>query len=152
MAESCRVNHGKTLGWHPKHSQPQRGLYQPAGGYHGWHGWHGWGKGRDDILLKHGRRFFIREIREIRGQVFLRRFLQHVLPTGFQRVRHFGWLTSTGSVRRQRADGNAFTRCWTGIPPCCRRPKLRVGRRGVRVVRNRCDSLAPLPGRRRGSE
>ena len=23
---------------------------------------------------------------------FLRRFLQHVLPTGFQRVRHFGWL------------------------------------------------------------
>lgn len=25
------------------------------------------------------------------GEEFLRRFLQHVLPKGFQRVRHFGW-------------------------------------------------------------
>jgi hypothetical protein len=26
---------------------------------------------------------------------FLRRFLQHVLPKGFPRIRHFGWLAIT---------------------------------------------------------
>jgi hypothetical protein len=33
---------------------------------------------------------------------FLRRFLQHVLPTGFQRVRHFGWLSPAARKRWQR--------------------------------------------------
>ena len=36
------------------------------------------------------------------GQEFLRRFLQHVLPTGFQRVRHFGWLSPAAKKRWQR--------------------------------------------------
>jgi hypothetical protein len=36
------------------------------------------------------------------GQEFLRRFLQHVLPTGFQRVRHFGWLSPAAKTRWQR--------------------------------------------------
>ena len=25
---------------------------------------------------------------------FLRRFLQHILPAGFMRIRHYGWLTN----------------------------------------------------------
>jgi hypothetical protein len=36
------------------------------------------------------------------GQEFLRRFLQHVLPTGFQRVRHFGWLSGAAKTRWER--------------------------------------------------
>jgi hypothetical protein len=38
----------------------------------------------------------------VSGQEFLRRFLQHVLPTGFQRVRHFGWLSPAARKRWQR--------------------------------------------------
>ena len=33
---------------------------------------------------------------------FIRRFLQHVLPAGFQRVRYFGWLSPAAKAKRQR--------------------------------------------------
>ncbi len=33
---------------------------------------------------------------------FLRRFLQHVLPKGFQRVRYYGWLSAAAAQRWQR--------------------------------------------------
>ena len=33
---------------------------------------------------------------------FLRRFLQHVLPKGFQRIRHFGWLAPAAKARWER--------------------------------------------------
>jgi hypothetical protein len=36
------------------------------------------------------------------GGEFLRRFLQHVLPKGFQRVRHFGWLSPAAKGRWER--------------------------------------------------
>ena len=36
------------------------------------------------------------------GEEFLRRLLQHVLPTGFQRVRHFDWLSAAANRRRER--------------------------------------------------
>jgi hypothetical protein len=36
------------------------------------------------------------------GQEFLRRFLQHVLPRSFQRVRTFGWLSAAATARFQR--------------------------------------------------
>jgi hypothetical protein len=36
------------------------------------------------------------------GEEFLRRFLQHVPPPGFQRVRHFGWLSPAAKARRER--------------------------------------------------
>jgi hypothetical protein len=36
------------------------------------------------------------------GAEFLRRFLQHVPPRGFQRVRHYGWLGAAASARRER--------------------------------------------------
>lgn len=36
------------------------------------------------------------------GSEFVRRVLQHVLPKGFQRVRHYGWLGAAASARRER--------------------------------------------------
>lgn len=33
---------------------------------------------------------------------FIRRFLQHVLPRGFQRVRYYGWLSAAASAKWQR--------------------------------------------------
>jgi hypothetical protein len=38
---------------------------------------------------------------------FLRRFLQHVLPSGFQKVRHYGYLVS---VRQGRKSASAVGR------------------------------------------
>jgi hypothetical protein len=38
----------------------------------------------------------------IRGSEFVRRFLQHVLPQGFQRVRHYGWLGAAAQAKRER--------------------------------------------------
>ena len=36
------------------------------------------------------------------GDEFMRRFLQHVLPKGFQRVRHYGWLGAAAKKKRAR--------------------------------------------------
>ncbi len=36
------------------------------------------------------------------GPEFVRRFLQHVLPKGFQRVRHYGWLGAAAQAKRER--------------------------------------------------
>ena len=38
----------------------------------------------------------------LRAEEFLRRFLQHVLPPGFQRVRHYGWLSPAAKARWAR--------------------------------------------------
>jgi len=38
----------------------------------------------------------------VTGQEFVRRFLQHVLPKGFQRVRHYGWLGAAAQAKRER--------------------------------------------------
>jgi hypothetical protein len=38
----------------------------------------------------------------VSGAEFVRRVLQHVLPKGFQRVRHYGWLGAAASARRER--------------------------------------------------
>ena len=37
---------------------------------------------------------------ELRSEEFIRRYLQHVLPKGFVRVRHYGLLASRGRERR----------------------------------------------------
>ena len=34
------------------------------------------------------------KVMTLTGTEFLRRFLQHVLPHGFMRIRHFGWLAN----------------------------------------------------------
>jgi hypothetical protein len=36
------------------------------------------------------------------GREFVRRFLQHVLPKGFPRVRHYGWLGAAATAKRER--------------------------------------------------
>ena len=64
--------------------------------------------------------------RELRLQApeFIRRFLQHVLPKGFQRVRRYGWL-SPAAVRKWRRI--ALLLDWQEpqrissppLPPCC---------------------------------
>lgn len=74
----------------------------------------------------------------LKGQEFLRRFLQHVLPTGFQRVRHFGWLSPAARTRWQRihalldwkpavppADPAAAT--WAPQCPRCQKPMRLLG-------------------------
>src|SRR3954462_5905637 len=38
----------------------------------------------------------------VRAQEFLRRFLQHVLPKGLQRVRYYGWLSAAAHKKCQR--------------------------------------------------
>lgn len=39
---------------------------------------------------------------QLSGSEFVRRVLQHVLPKGFQRVRHYGWLGAAAKARRER--------------------------------------------------
>jgi hypothetical protein len=67
---------------------------------------------------------------------FLRRFLQHVLPKGFQRVRYFGWLSPAAKTRWQRIlallDWKAplaQVPLATPAPPClcCHKPMILVG-------------------------
>ena len=72
------------------------------------------------------------------GEEFLRRFLQHVLPTGLQRVRHFGWLSPAAKKRRQRIhalldwkpaappDAQAAA-CWAPACPRCQKPMRLLG-------------------------
>ena len=38
----------------------------------------------------------------VSGEEFVRRVLQHVLPRGFQRVRHYGWLGAAAQAKRAR--------------------------------------------------
>lgn len=38
----------------------------------------------------------------VSGEEFVRRFLQHVPPKGFQRVRHYGWLGAAAQAKRAR--------------------------------------------------
>jgi Putative transposase/Transposase zinc-binding domain len=38
----------------------------------------------------------------LEAQEFLRRFLQHVLPSGFQRIRHYGFLSPAAHAKRRR--------------------------------------------------
>ena len=70
------------------------------------------------------------------GQEFLRRFLQHVLPRSFQRVRTFGWLSAAATVRFRRVQALLD---WKSPPlqltvapppllcPCCQKPMRLVG-------------------------
>ena len=70
------------------------------------------------------------------GEEFLRRFLQHVLPKGFQRVRSYGWMSPAALQRWQRIHSLLH---WTAPPrapivtpppilcPCCHKPMRLVG-------------------------
>lgn len=50
---------------------------------------------------------------------FLRRFLQHVLPSGFHRVRYFGWWSPSAKARWQRILALLD---WSASPPPPKRP------------------------------
>ena len=74
----------------------------------------------------------------VSGEEFLRRFLQHVLPTGFPRVRHFGWLSPAAKKRWARLHAlldwkpsvppeAAAAPVWTPACPCCRKPMRLLG-------------------------
>jgi hypothetical protein len=71
----------------------------------------------------------------VEADEFLRRFLQHVLPKGFPRVRYFGWLAPAAQARRERIEAlldwkRPAPRATEPVPPpsCpqCRQPMVRV--------------------------
>lgn len=70
------------------------------------------------------------------GEAFLRRFLQHVLPTGFQRVRHFGWLSPAAKTRCQRI--HALLDWKPSVPPLtplpCRLPECPHCQKPMRLL------------------
>ncbi len=77
----------------------------------------------------------LQRLRLTAGQ-FLHRFLQHVLPRGFQRVRYFGWLAPAALARWERLQALLDwkvpdLRLPDPLPPprcpCCQQPMRRVG-------------------------
>jgi hypothetical protein len=68
---------------------------------------------------------------------FIHRFLQHVLPRGFARVRHFGWLSPAAKLRFQRVAALLDWKAPAAIPPTpmpppecpsCKKPMILIGR------------------------
>jgi hypothetical protein len=53
----------------------------------------------------------------VSAQEFVRRVLQHVLPKGFQRVRHYGWLGATAQRKRERIAALLDWRAPALVPP-----------------------------------
>ena len=71
------------------------------------------------------------------GAEFVRRVLQHVLPKGFQRVRHYGWLGAAAKAKRERigalldwkAPAPQLSTLNPQPPqcPCCGKPMRLIG-------------------------
>lgn len=53
----------------------------------------------------------------VSGREFVRRLLQHVLPKGFQRVRHYGWLGAAAQAKRERIAALLDWRAPRLLPP-----------------------------------
>jgi hypothetical protein len=53
----------------------------------------------------------------VSGEEFLRRFLQHVPPKGFPRVRHYGWLGAAAQAKRARIHALLDWRAPALVPP-----------------------------------
>jgi hypothetical protein len=53
----------------------------------------------------------------VSGQEFVRRVLQHVLPKGFQRVRHYGWLGAAARTKQERIHALLDWRAPALVPP-----------------------------------
>jgi hypothetical protein len=71
------------------------------------------------------------------GEKFLHRFLQHVLPKGLQRVRHFGWLSAAAKGRFDRIRAlldwqppEPLPEPQVFVPQCpgCKKPMRLIGR------------------------
>lgn len=57
------------------------------------------------------------------GTEFLRRFLQHVLPHGFMRIRHFGWLANACRKKKLPEVRQAIAAAQDTPPTLGRPPK-----------------------------
>ena len=73
---------------------------------------------------------------QLSAERFLHRFLQHVLPRNFQRVRSYGWLSPAAKARFERIaallDWKApppepASAPWVPPCPCCQKPMLLFG-------------------------
>ena len=73
---------------------------------------------------------------QLPAESFLHRFLQHVLPQGFQRVRYFGWLSAAAKFKWERILAlldwkqpalTAPTPLPPPLCPCCHKPMQLVG-------------------------
>ena len=89
------------------------------------------------------------KVMTLTGTEFLRRFLQHVLPHGFMRIRHYGWLANACRKAKLLAVREAIARAqnapliqskplktscnkdFEGIPCGCGNGMLRVSHRLV---------------------
>jgi len=93
-----------------------------------------------DLAYKDYRDGDRRKVMTLRGEELIRRFLLHVLPKGFMRVRHFGFLANRCRARRlvqiraalaaplpERKPGNDAPAAIEARPcPVCRSGQLRV--------------------------
>lgn len=70
------------------------------------------------------------------AEKFLHRFLQHVLPEGLQRVRHFGFLSAAAKAQWQRVLALLDWQAPPPVPPapspppicpCCKKPMFLIG-------------------------
>ena len=73
------------------------------------------------------------KIMTLASDEFIRRFLIHVLPSGFHRIRHYGLFANGG-----RAENLARARELLGVPPTQSEPADAERRRAA-------DALAPMP-------
>lgn len=101
--------------------------------------------GSQRLLADDGRRIVVRyrdsetgewELLRLSPDEFLRRWLQHVLPRGFVRVRHYGWLSPAAWERWEQVlrlllwePPERVRRPPAPLPlcPCCRRPMTLLG-------------------------
>jgi hypothetical protein len=75
---------------------------------------------------------------QLTAEKFLHRFLQHVLPRGFQRLRYFGWLSPAAKARFERIGALLDWKAPLLQPttlnsqpplcPCCQKPMVLIGR------------------------
>src|SRR4030095_13180522 len=67
-----------------------------------------------------------RKVMCLDAQEFVRRFLLHVLPTGFQRIRHYGLLANRVTAR---SSSTAVAHCWRHPrrSSSCRLPRWTIG-------------------------
>jgi hypothetical protein len=72
----------------------------------------------------------------VSGREFVRRVLQHVLPKGFQRVRHYGWRGAAARAKWERILALLDWRAPLRVPPaplpppqcpCCGKPMFLIG-------------------------
>jgi len=86
------------------------------------------------------------KVMQLECQEFIRRFLQHVLPDGFMRIRHYGFLANR--CRRQRLDAiRAALATPVGGSPTC---YTRQGKVGGKDITTTASPSCPCPHCKQG--